>query len=222
MAKGRGSVDLSKRALLSGSVATGGFALLASLLGPAANPALAVLAQGKPSAAADIAFLNEAIKIEQKAINTYKAALNNDLLKNPALVDAAISFSNDHANHRDGISRILRVNFKNNSLTSPAVLENLGTFPIPDTVVKGKETDVLRYALTLEMIASKTYFDAVNGKLGTDDARGVVASVLAVETQHVAILRSVLMVVLKDKGLTEDKQLVPFPFFNDQPTPEIS
>lgn len=219
MAKDR-NIDLSKRAWLTGVAGAGAFATLATLIGPAHNPALAVFAQGKPSAATDQAFINEAIKIEQKAINTYKAALKADLLKDVRLADAAGEFASDHADHRDALSWALRRNFKNNN---PAVIENLGTFPIPDEVIKGKEADVLRYALTLEMIASKTYLDAVSGKLATDEARGLVASILTVETQHVAVFRSVLTLILKAKGLPDDKDmLVPFAFFNDQPTPALS
>jgi rubrerythrin len=217
MAKPHGKVDQSKRALFGTVAGAGGFALLATLMGSAANPALAALA-ATPSPATDLAFITEAIKIEQKAINTYEAALKADLLKDVRLFDAAVEFANDHANHRDALSRAIRSNYRT---TPPPVIENLGTFPISQAVLQGKEVDVLRYALTVEMIASKTYLEAVSGKLTTEDARGLVASILAVETQHVAAYRTVLMVVLKDKGLPEDKQLVPFAFFNEQPTPQL-
>jgi rubrerythrin len=213
------TVDLSKRAWLTGIAGAGALTTLATLIGPAYNPALAVFAQGKPSPATDAAFINEAIKIEQKAVNTYKAALKADLLKDVRLADAAGDFANDHASHRDALSWELRRTFKN---SNPAIIENLGTFPIPEEVVKGKEADVLRYALTVEMIASKTYMDAVSGRLATDDARGLIAAILTVETQHVAVFRSVLTLILKAKGLPDDKDmLVPFAFFNDQPTPAL-
>src|SRR5262249_16770807 len=150
-------------------------------------------------------------KIEQLAINTYQAAMQADLIKDVKLFDAAVEFANDHANHRDALSRAMRTNFRT---STPPMLEKLGTFPVPEIVLKGKDNDVVRYALMLEMIASKKYLEAVSGKLSTDEARGLVASILAVETQHVAIYRTVLLVLLKDKGLPEDKQLVPFAFFN--------
>ncbi|KAF0249070.1 MAG: hypothetical protein FD167_1525, partial [bacterium] len=159
------------------------------------------------------------IKLEQKAVNTYQAALNGDLIKSPVLVDAAFAFASDHQYHREAISRFVRGKLKG----LPPVTDDkkIGTFPIPETVLNGKDNDVLRYALTLEIIASKTYLEFVNGKLSTPEAKGLIASILAVETQHVAIARTALMLILKDKGLAEDKQLVPFPFFDLQPTPSV-
>jgi rubrerythrin len=213
------SVDLSKRALLGGVVVSGAWATLANLLGPAANPALAALAQKKPVSNNDVAFLAEAVKLEQKAINTYQAALQADLIKNPNLAFAATDIANDHSYHRDMLLRVIRVKFPRQPLP---LFENLGTFPIPEALLKSKkDAEIVRYALMLETIAAKTYFEAVRNNLATPEAKATVASILAVETQHVGIYRTALMLVLKDKGLAEDKQVVPFSFFNDQPLPAI-
>lgn len=219
MAKEPKRVDQSKRNFLRGVATTGSIVTLSHLIGPTMSPTLAAIAAGqrKPSPTGDVAIINEAIKLEQKAINTYRAALQADLLKRDEFVEVAVQFADDHGRHRDELTRALRVNFK----TTGPLIEKLGTFDIPQKVLTGKEADVIRYALTLEMIASKTYLDAVSGALATDEARGLVASILPVETEHVAVFRSVLMIVLKDKALPEDKQLVPFAFFNEQPTPEI-
>ena len=213
-------VDLEKRSFIHKLTGAGALTMLAQVLGPAANPNLVAIAAQRPSKGGDVAFLNEAILLEQKAINTYQAALQADLIKTPALVDAAFAFVIDHQYHRETISRFVRGTLK----ATPPITDDkkIGTFPVPEAILKGKETDVLRYALTLEVIASKTYLDFLSGsKLNTPDAKGLIASILAVETQHVAITRTALMLVLKDKGLAEDKQLVPFPFFNEQPTPAV-
>lgn len=219
MAKDPVEIDLSKRNFIHQLTSAGALATLAQLLGPYANPNLAVIAAQRPSPGGDVALLNEAIKLEQKAVNTYQAALNADLIKSPVLVDAAFSFATDHQYHRETISRFVRGKLKG----LPPITDDkkIGTFPVPESVLNGKDNDVLRYALTLEVIASKTYLEFVNDKLSTPEAKGLVASILAVETQHVAIARTALMLILKDKGLAEDKQLVPFPFFDQQPTPAV-
>jgi rubrerythrin len=223
MSKNRGGLDFSKRAFMRSFVNTSGLAMLASLLGPACSPEFAAIASGqaRPSPGGDVAIINAAIALEQKAINTYRAALQKDLMgKKPELIDVAIEFADDHGKHRDELSRALRVYYKQN----PTLIENLGPFPIPDTFKDKdtKEADVLRYALKLETIASKTYFEAVNDKLSTAEAKGLATSIMTVETQHVAVYRTVLITILKDKGLPEDKQLVPFAFFNQQPTPDLA
>lgn len=212
-------VDLEKRSFIHKLTGAGALTMLAQLLGPAANPNLAAIAAQKPSKGGDIAFLNEAILLEQKAVNTYQAALQADLIKTPALTDAAFAFVIDHQYHRETISRFVRGSLK----ATPPITDDkkIGTFPVPEAILKGKEADVLRYALTLEVIASKTYLDFLSGKLSNPDAKGLIASILAVETQHVAVTRTALMLVLKDKGLAEDKQLVPFPFLDQQPTPAV-
>jgi rubrerythrin len=223
MRRDRGAFDHSKRAFMRSVATTGGLATLATLIGPACNKEFMAIASGqvRPSPAGDITIINAAIALEQKAINTYKAALQKDLMgKKPELVDVAIEFVDDHGRHRDELSRALRVYYK----AVPTLIENLGAFPLPDTFKnkETKETDVLRYALKLETIASKTYFEAITNSLSTPEARGLAASILTVETQHVAVYRTVLISVLKDKGLPEDKQLVPFAFFNEQPTPDLA
>jgi rubrerythrin len=212
-------VDLEKRSFIHKLTSAGALTMLAQVLGPAANPNLAAIAAQRPSKGGDIAFLNEAILLEQKAVNTYQAALQADLIKTPALVDAAFAFVVDHQYHRETISRFVRGSLK----ATPPITDDkkIGTFPVPEAILKGKEADVLRYALTLEVIASKTYLDFLSGKLNNPDAKGLIASILAVETQHVAVTRTALMLVLKDKGLAEDKQLVPFPFLDQQPTPSV-
>ncbi len=176
-----------------------------------------VMAAGKPSREADVEILNGAIMLEQKAINTYVAAAENNLLPTKAFLDVAVQFAGDHTEHRDRLKDIVSGVFK----VEPMSTENLGTFPIPANVLNGSEADVLRYALTLEMLASKSYFDFITKGLTSEGAKNVVASILPIENQHVAVYRSVLLVLLNEPALPGDDKLVPYPFLNQQPTPPV-
>ena len=80
--------------------------------------------------------------------------------------------------------------------------------------------EAVRYALTLEVIASKIYYDAFKSKLKTKEARNLIMTILPVETQHVGVFRAVLKLKLKDTSLPDNPRLVPFPLLSMQPTPE--
>jgi hypothetical protein len=69
------------------------------------------------------------------------------------------------------------------------------------------------------LLAAKTYLDAITEKLNTDAAKDLAATIMPVETQHIAVFRSVLIVVLKSVGLNGNARLVLFAFLDDQPTP---
>lgn len=176
-----------------------------------------VTAGGRPNHRADVEVLNGAIVLEQKAVNTYMAAAENNLLPTQAFLDVAVQFAEDHTEHRDRLKEIVAETFK----ADPADTDNLGTFPIPRNVLRGGEANVLRYALTLEMLASKTYFDSITDKLTSKAAKNIAASILPIETQHVAVYRSVLLVILQEPALPGDDKLVPYPFFSEQPTPPV-
>jgi rubrerythrin len=165
----------------------------------------------------DIQLFNGAAILEQKAVNTYRAAAENNLLPTKAFLDVALQFAADHAQHHAKLQSVVADVLKG----KPADTSNVGTFPIPQKVLKGGEAEVIRYALTLEMIASKTYLDQIQNKLTGRDAINVIATIMPVETMHAAVYRSVLMAMLKDKGLPGDDKLVPYPFLNEQPTPPI-
>jgi rubrerythrin len=165
----------------------------------------------------DVTILNGAIALEQKAINTYVAAAENKLLPTKAFLDVAVQFAGDHTNHRDRLKQIVSREFR----ATPASTENLGTFPIPQKVLKGGEAEVLRYALTLEMIAAKAYLDNVTTKLTTDAAKDVAATIMPVESMHAAVFRTVLMAVLNEKGLPMETKIVPHSFLNEFTTPPV-
>lgn len=166
---------------------------------------------------ADAQILNGAIALEQKAINTYVAAAENKLLPTKAFLDVAVQFAGDHTQHRDRLKQIVSREFK----ATPASTDNLGTFPIPQNVLKGGEAEVIRYALTLEMIAAKAYLDFATAKLRTDAAKNVATTIMPVESMHAAVFRTVLMAVLKEKGLPMEDKIVPYSFLSEFPTPPV-
>ncbi len=165
----------------------------------------------------DIEVFNGIAILEQKAVNTYQAAADNNLLPTKAFLDVALQFASDHAHHRDKVAYVVSDVLGG----TPVDTSKVGTFPIPQIVLHGGEADVLRYALTLEILAAKAYLENIESKLTTDEAIHVSATILPIENQHAAVYRSVLLVLLKDHGLPGDTKLVPYPFLDLQPTPPL-
>lgn len=165
----------------------------------------------------DIEIFNGIAILEQKAVNTYKAAAENNLLPTKAFLDVALQFAADHTQHRDQVKNIVAKVLRG----TPVDTSKVGTFPIPRKVLTGGEVEVIRYALTLEVIASKAYLENVQSKLTTREAISVAASILPVEASHASIYRAVLLVLLKEKGLPGDDKLVPYAFLDKQPTPPL-
>jgi rubrerythrin len=224
-------VDLARRDLLKLAALTGTAGIVASL-GDALSPTLAAVIgiqkKGKPAGAPaepqgkqdpnsnDLAIVNMAIQLEQRAINTYVGMEKEKLITNKDLIDVARQFAADHTAHREALIKAASDVLQG----KPAPIKGLGTFPIPAIALK-KEIDAVRYALSLELIASKIYFDAFKDKLKTKAGRDLVLTILPVETQHVGVFRSFLKLKLKDKELPDNNRLVPFAMLDKYPSPEI-
>lgn len=223
-------VDYARRDLLKLAAMTGTAGIITSLLGESLTPTLAFGepqkkkpgGAAKPGAAAqpklnpienDIAIANIAIQLEQKAINTYYGMEKEKVIANKQVVDVAHQFTADHLAHRDALIKAV-TEFQG----TPAPIKGLGTFPIAQPALK-KEAEAVRYALTLEMIASKIYFDAFKDKLRTPEGRNLIITILPVETQHVGVFRALLKLVL-DKN-NQDNQLVNNSLLEEEPTPEM-
>lgn len=207
-------ISPQRRQLLKLGLFTGATSALAIAAGSASK---ADAAQKRPNPQADVEIINGAIALEQKAVNTYMAAAENKLLPTKAFLDVAVQFAGDHTNHRDRLKQIVIKEFR----STPASTANLGTFPIPQQVLKGGEAEVLRYALSLEMIAAKAYLDFATSKLTTDAAKNVAATIMPVESMHAAVYRTVLMAILNDKGLPMETKIVPYSFLSEFPTPPL-
>ncbi len=207
-------ISPQRRQLLKLSIFTGATGALAIATGIGSK---ADAQSSRQNRRGDVEILNGAIALEQKAINTYMAAAENKLLPTKAFLDVAVQFAGDHKNHCERLKQIVSREFK----ATPAGTDNLGTFPIPQNVLKGGEAEVLRYALTLEMIAAKSYLDFATAKLTTDAAKDVAATIMPVESMHAAVFRTVLMAVLNEKGLPMEDKIVPHSFLSEFRTPPV-
>lgn len=146
----------------------------------AGNHALA--AQAGESSAADAQILNTALGAELEAIAAYQLGAESKLLQKPAL-DLALTFQGHHKEHADLLAK---------------TVEKLGGKPVgakakynfPVEQLKS-QTDVLRFAASLEQGAVSAYLGAVP-LFGNRDLAKAAASILGDEAMHWAILRQVL------------------------------
>ena len=139
---------------------------------------------GRASAAtmsADIDTLNVALGLEHEAIAAYQVGAESGLLKKDML-KVAVGFQSDHKQHRDILAKTI------GQLGGMAVADMKHKFPVEKLK---NQADVLRFALGLEMGAASAYLGTIPGFENRDLAKAA-ASIMGVETQHVAILKSVL------------------------------
>ncbi len=201
-------LGLFRRDLLKMALGTGALGLI-SMLTPS------VLAQkGKSPTENDFAILNFAVELEQKAVNTYLAIAEKKLLKGKEYLDIAKQFAADHLSHKEALINTIKSELK----MEPPQATDPGAFPLPE--VK-KDVDAVRYALTLEAIATKTYYEAFRDKLKTKPGRTVFLDICAVESQHVGVFRTLLVFKLKDKNMPDNAKIVPYPLMENYPTPTL-
>jgi bacterioferritin (cytochrome b1) len=128
----------------------------------------------------DLATLNAAIALERAGIKAYVDAAKTGLLS-PQILAVAQGFVADHGAHRDALIA--------------AVIAGGGT-PTPDTVALEypalhSQNDILEFALVVENKAASTYLSVIPDLRNRDLAQ-VAASILGVETTHVATLSNAL------------------------------
>jgi rubrerythrin len=140
------------------------------------------LARGSQSTAADARILNTALGAELEAIAAYQVGAESGLLQKPVL-DLAVTFQGHHKEHADLLSKtIIKLGGK------PVSAKDKYTFP---TETLKSQTDVLRFAATLEKGAVSAYLGAVP-LFGNRDLAKAAASILGDEAMHWAILRNAL------------------------------
>jgi rubrerythrin len=130
---------------------------------------------------ADIDTLNVALGLEHEAIAAYQVGAESGLL-NPDVLKVAVGFQSDHKQHRDILVKTI------GQLGGSAVADVKHKFPVEKLK---NQADVLRFALGLEMGAASAYLSTIPGFENRDLAKAA-ASIMGVETQHVAILKSAL------------------------------
>ena len=130
---------------------------------------------------ADIDTLNVALGLEHEAIAAYQVGAESGLLKKDVL-KVAVGFQSDHKQHRDVLMKTIK------QLGGKPVADMKHKFPVEKLK---NQADVLRFALGLEMGAASAYLGTIPGFENRDLAQAA-ASIMGVEAQHVAILKSAL------------------------------
>jgi hypothetical protein len=133
------------------------------------------------SMSADIDTLNVALGLEHEAIAAYQVGAESGLLSKGVL-GVAVAFQSDHKQHRDVLMKTIK------ELGGKPVADVKHKFPVEKLK---KEADVLHFALGLEMGAASAYLGTIPGFENRELAKAA-ASILGVETQHVALLKNAL------------------------------
>lgn len=128
----------------------------------------------------DLKALGAALALERAALDTYAKAVEAKALSTPVL--AVVSgFVADHTAHRDALVAAIT-----------ALGQTPGTDLAPlDTPTLQNEADRLNYAYTVERALANAHLAAVAAFRNRDYAK-TAASILGVETTHVALLAEAL------------------------------
>ncbi len=154
------------------------FGSAAGLVGVPLLTQLAAAAQAADPG--DIDTLNTAIALERAGIKAYADAAATGLLSKPVLTLAG-RFVADHTAHRDALIGAVRAA----GFTPTTAIAPIATPPLHT------ERDVLAFANVVEMKAASTYLSVIPD-LKDRTLAGVAASILGVETTHVALLAEAL------------------------------
>lgn len=137
------------------------------------------------SAQDDVTILRTASSLEHLAVAAYQSALATNLITDPALKAAAQAFQGQHAQHATAFeTATTQAGGQPFTTANPVVKAQL----VDPAVAKLKtEVDVVTLAYQVEQSASQTYQSAI-GTFSKSVYNKTVASVLGVESRHVALL----------------------------------
>lgn len=140
----------------------------------------ALAAKSGKGAESDLRILNTALGAELEAIAAYQVGAESGLLQK-AVLDLAVSFQGHHKQHAELLS---------NTITKlggrPVAAREKYSFPV-ETLKN--QTDVLRFAASLEKGAVSAYLGAIP-IFGNRDLAKAAGSILGDEAMHWAILRN--------------------------------
>jgi hypothetical protein len=151
-----------------------GAASAVALVGPALMTNFLMAAEGMDPG--DIKILNVAIELERAGIKAYTDAAGTGLLT-PGTLAIAKGFLGDHTAHRDALIAAVKAG----GGTPSEATTHLDYPPLKS------EADILNFAYVVERTAANTYLSVIPAFKNRDLAK-VAASILGVETTHVAIL----------------------------------
>lgn len=130
----------------------------------------------------DVKILNTAIGAEHEAVAAYQVGAESGLLK-PDVLKVAVQFQGHHKEHIDALAQAVK------SLGgTPVEAKTDYGFPVHKL---NNQTDVLEFAAGLERGAVSAYVGAIP-VFDNRDLSFAAASILADESMHWAVLRSVL------------------------------
>ena len=154
----------------------GGSAL--AVFGPALISSM--MKEAEAATPSDIGLLNGAIELEYAGIKAYTDAFSLNLLSGPVL-EIAKGFRADHQAHAAALAAAVRAS-GGTPTTKTAKLQ----YPSLKS-----EADILAFAETVERAAATSYLTDI-GKLSNPALAKIMASILGVETTHVATLAGAL------------------------------
>lgn len=128
----------------------------------------------------DVGMLNAAIELERAGIKAYVDAAGTGLIS-PGILKIAQGFIADHTAHRDALIA---------AVVAGGGQPSQGTVKLAYPALK-TEADIIRFALVVEEKAASTYLSVIPDFKDRALA-GVAASILGVETTHVATLSGAL------------------------------
>jgi rubrerythrin len=164
-------MSLTRTKLIAGGAALAVFgpSLVSSLMKEAAA--------ATPS---DVELLNGAIGLENAGIKAYSDAFGLNLLS-PAVAAVARGFKADHEAHAAALAAAVKAAGGTPSTVTPKL----------DYPPLKSEADILTFAEKVERIAATSYLGDI-GKLSNPALSKLMASILGVETTHVATLAAAL------------------------------
>lgn len=192
------SFNIGRRRLLARLGAVGGGIAGVSLLGGGIGAAMAGLL-ARPAVAdqaLDVQILQTASGLERLAVNTYAAALALPFIKsgNAVVVKFAQTTMMQHDEHRKAFQAQTttlggKAQDAPNAKNSAVVVQVTPTLKAP--------LDVVNLAATLETVARDTYLSDLS-QFSDTKSKSLMASVMGVETQHLATLRAVAALLKAD------------------------
>ena len=132
-------------------------------------------AEQSTAASADVAILNQALAVEQRAVATYRTAAQH---LSGARRRTAQAFEAQERMHVDALAQAVMAL----GAAPTTARDRYAVPPLPD------DAAVLRFAMGVEQIAIAQYLDLIP-KLSSQNLRGTFASILTVEAEHLAVLR---------------------------------
>jgi len=184
--------NLGRRdALRNGGLGAGAFAargLMAGVFGTALAGILTSPASAQDGGV-DVQILQTAASLENLAVATYGAALGLDFIKNGNKVVKAFAETTmkQHKEHGQAFNAMAKeLGGAEQTKTNPKY-QKVVTDALPTLTDPGKVVDL---ATALETVATETYVNNLS-LLDDKDTKALMASVMGVESQHLATLRAV-------------------------------